>query len=172
MAMLLEDLADETAATNRRVADRLDAEMRDPAAALVDLRSATGYALVQAAQQDEFMRQGLAALAKDRLGPASIDLLRALLQSFQSCERLVDTARAAWAAAQVSGIDAERLDELDRAKVGLAKLIREVAGGIRHREEGWQPKDPERFAEGMRLAREGKAISPDEARTRIRRAAH
>ena len=52
MAMLLEDLADETAATNRRVADRLDAETTD----LAERLAAKSTAIMRLGR-DSFYRQ-------------------------------------------------------------------------------------------------------------------
>src|SRR4051812_42130643 len=126
MPMLLEDLAEETSASNRRVAERLDAEARQldagrPPRATVpeDVREAciaasrlaTNIAVARVPQHEEFMRLAVAALRKEPFGETAEGLLHSLLTAFQTCRQLVHSARSLWAIAeQKLGITPERLD--------------------------------------------------------------
>jgi len=150
MSMLLEDLAEETSASNRRAADRLDAEARS---------------------LDE-MRRVVAALEELRQRPTGDDaerLLFTLLSMFESDLRLVRSARALWAIAGELGADPEPQDELDRAEKRFQQLAAEVRRALEHRADDWQPADPGRLEQGLQLTREGKTVPADEARTWFRR---
>ena len=68
----------------------------------------------------------------------------------------------------------DQLLESARLAVGMAgqadawfkQRITDTNKAIEHRLQPWQPSDPERFALGLKLAREGKTISADEVRIR------
>jgi len=63
----------------------------------------------------------------------------------------------------------DRLDELEHAEKWFSERIADIKKGIESRLNPWQPADPERFARELKLAREGKTVSADEARTWFRR---
>jgi hypothetical protein len=185
MPQLLEDLAEETSASNRRVADRLDAEVRNlderrlAVAALEELgekalemaRMATDVAVSRVPQAEGFMRLALAELRQEPTGDSAERLLRALLDAFITGQQLVRVARLLWEAAEHLGITPERFDELDRAERRLEELAAQTKRALEHRSREWQPADPDRLAQGLQLAREGKIVSADEARARFRQGA-
>jgi hypothetical protein len=183
MPQLLEDLAEETSASNRRVADRLDAEVRNlderrAGAAQVELgqnavdvaRVATDFAVSRVPQAVGFMRSALATLREEPIGEDAERLLRALLELFESDQGLIQRCRTLWGTSAQMGTAPERLDELNRAGRRIEELAAEVMRALEHRTRPWQPADPERLAQGLKLAREGKTVKADEARAWFRRA--
>jgi hypothetical protein len=183
MPMLLEDLAQEASASNRRVADRLDAEVRDldalrqAVAALEEVRpkavesarQATDYAVSRAAQAEAVWRSALASL-RNRLTSADAErLLRNQLELFESGQRLVRGARALWAIPEQMGVTPERLEELDRAERRFEELAADARLALQHRASDWQPADPVRLAAGLQSAAEGKTVDVHQARARFRR---
>jgi hypothetical protein len=184
MPMLLEDLAEETTASNRRAADRLDAEARNleelrravtapedlRQRAIASARQATDYTVSRVGSAEGVWRSGLETLRQRPTGDDAERLLRTLLGVFESGRRLARLARALWEIAGQSGAAPEPLDELDRAEERFVDLAAEVRRALDHRGRDWQPADPERFAQGLRLAREGKAATADEARAWFRKA--
>jgi hypothetical protein len=182
MPMLLEDLAEETSASNRRVADRLDAEARDldelrrvdtleelRQKTVESARQATDYAVSRVPEAEGIWRSALAALRQKPTGEDAERLLRALLGVFESGQRLARSPRALWGIAEKLGAVPERLDELDRVEGRFQNLAAEVSVALEHRTHDWQPADPARLALGLQLAREGKTVTADEARKRFRR---
>ena len=181
MPLLLEDLAEETSASNRRAADRLVAEVRGlgelAGAAVGDERrrevaesanQAADYAVVQATEAEGVWGSVLSALRKGTSEDRACRILRAALGVFESGLRLVGAARALCQTPDPDGAAPERLGELDRASRRLAELAAEAAGALDHREHGWKPADPTRLGEGLRLTRAGKTVGADEARTWFR----
>ena len=80
---------------------------------------------------------------------------------------VAESARRLWAASGTSEPPAE---------IAAAVRVFEVVGVQarkleEHRTRPWTPADPERFEEGLRQAREGKAIPAAEVRDRFRRRA-
>lgn len=181
MPLLLEDLAEETSASHRRTADRLDEEMRElerlgqardshglQQRIVASARQATDYAIDFLPPVEGIWRSTLALLptleAED-----SASLLRHLQDIFEAGRRLTRSSRGLWNTGIRFGLAPERLDELDGTERRFDELAREARRTIDHRTEGWQPADPERLALGLRLAREGKTVKADEARAWFRR---
>jgi hypothetical protein len=182
MPMLLEDLAEETSASNQRAADRLDEEARvldeRRAQAAQDkvrqetvesARQATTYALSRVSQAEAAWQLGLDALRKDPAGAGAERLLHQLLKVFESSQRLVRAPRTLWHIAEQEGAAPERLEELLAAEQRLEVLAAEARLGLEHRAHDWRPADPGRLALGLQLAGEGKTIPTDEARAWFRR---
>jgi len=176
MPMLLEDLAQETSASNQRAADRLDAEARDlrhgkdlGAKALESARQAIDYAVARVPQDEGVWHSALAALGQQPRDEAE-HLLRSLLEVFASGLRLVRSSRSLWEIAAQTGAAPERLVELDRAERRFEQLVAEVNKALLHRAPNWQPSDPARLARGLELAEQGKALPADEARAWFRNA--
>jgi hypothetical protein len=183
MPMLLEDLAQEASASNRRVADRLDEEVRDldalrhAVAALEEIRpkaidsarQATDYAVSRAAQAEAVWRSALASLRNRLSGADAERLLRNQLELFESGQRLVRGARALWAIPEQMGVIPERLEELDRAERRFEELAADARLALQHRANDWQPADPARLAAGLQSAAEGKTVDADKARARFHR---
>jgi hypothetical protein len=181
--MLLEDLAEEASASNRRVADRLDDEVRDldellRAVAVVDehrqkavesARQATAYIVSRAAEAETVWRSAIAALRKQPSEADAERLLRNQLELFESGRRLVRVARSLWSVSQQMGVAPERLDDLDGAEQHFDTLSAQARLALDHRVRDWRPADPARLQEGLKLARDGKTVQADEARARFRR---
>jgi hypothetical protein len=182
MPMLLEDLAKEASASIARAADRLDRESRELEGlrqadagfeelrqkAVESARQATDYALSQLSQAEGLWRSALTALRQKPTGEDAERLLRDLLGVFESGLRLVKAPRTLWAFAEAAGAAPERLDELDRARGRFEELAAEANRALEHRTRGWQPADPDRLEQGLRLSAEGKTTKADEARARFR----
>ncbi len=183
MPMLLEDLAEETCAGNRRVADRLEAEMRDlgtlPGAPMPPVqvqqkvpdsaRQAMDYAIARVPQAEGLWRMALSMLRQQATGDEAEPLLRVLIGVFQSGQRLVGAARGLWQLANRLGIAGERLDELERAERQFAELSAEARGALEHRLRGWRPADPERLALGLQVAEQGNTVKAEDVRRWFRR---
>ena len=196
MPMLLEDLAKETSASNRRVFDRLHAEARDlhklereavelqqkviDSAALRALeelhqqvvdsaQQATEYALSRIPQAEGVWRSALALLRKKPSEDEAKRLLQNLLNVFESDLGIVEACRTLWAITEQLKIAPERLDELDRAEGRFQELAAQAKLALEHRIHGWQPADPDRLALGLQRAREGKTVKADEARAWFRK---
>ncbi len=183
MPMLLEDLAEETSASNLRTADRLDAEAREldslrPAVtsleelrqkAVESARQATDYALSQVPQAEGFWRSALTKLRNNPSGDDAERILGTLRTLSQSVLRLFRAARSLCEVAEQLGTTAEGLDELKRAEERFEELAAEAKQALEHRASAWQPTDPARLALGLQLAREGQTIKADDARKRFRR---
>ena len=111
-----------------------------------------------------------AAAVRAQFGPPDGDrlvVLRGFAAQADIDLGMADSARRLWAAAGIPDVPAEvaaavRVFE----RVGFkARKIEE------HRTRPWVPRDPERLAEGIRQAREGKAIPAEEIRDLFRRRA-
>jgi hypothetical protein len=178
MPMLLEDLAAETTGSFRRAADRLAEEARDLRASgrtpteeaalrprtISAARQATGYAVSRLPEAEAVWESALAALVSDPLGPGSIHLLQSVLSVFEGGRRLCQLPRDLWARVVELGATPDPTDDLDRAQARFDRLASDARKAIDHREKGWQPADPERFARAMQEARDGKYVSAEEAR--------
>ena len=183
MPMLLEDLAEETSTSNRRIADLLDAEVRrldelDGAEkALKSLqRSVRGMALVATdfavshlPQHEGFMRSALDILRTEPFGESAEACLRTVLKGFRSGQRLIGAVRSFWQTAEQMGVAPARFDELDETEHRLEELVAEAERALEHRTRDWRPADPQRLAAGLQLAREGDTVKADEARAWFRR---
>jgi hypothetical protein len=183
MPLLLEDLAEETSASNRRTAKRLNEEARHleqlrladdslperRKRAVESARQATDYAIARVPEAEAVWRLVLASLRTEPTGEHAERLLRGALGALESCQSLVPPTREMWGLAAQLGATPEGIDELDRAEQRFRELVAEAKLALEHRAGAWQPEDPERLALGLRLAREGKTVKSDEARARFRR---
>ena len=181
MPLLLEDLAEETSTSNRRTADRFDAETHElgnlPEALdglhglqerIVDsARHASDYAISRLPQAESLWRSALAMLPITS-AEVSIDILRHLVDAFESGQRLARSPRSMWDLVERFGVSPERLEELGEAEKRFAQLAMHARRSLEHRTQAWQPADPERLALGLRMAREGKTVTADEARAWFR----
>jgi hypothetical protein len=180
MPMLLADLAEETSATE---AERLDAQTRflarlrrtvetqpelDPENIEI-ARLATDYVLIRLQLVEDFWKLALTTLRKKLTGADAERVLRTHLHLFESGQDFVRMVRALWALVEQRGTTPERLDDLERAERRFEKLTTEAKQALEHRARDWRPADPERLAQGLQLAREGKTVKADEARARFRR---
>jgi hypothetical protein len=180
MSLLLEDLAEETSAGNRRAAQRLDAEARDLAApaqaadlgrkALESATQATDHALARLGLAEGVWQSVLEALRREPTGPDAERLLRSVLEVFASERQVVLSARALWDLAGEPGANGTRRAELGSAEQRLDEMAADATRALEHRTRPWQPADPGRLAAGLQLARDGKAVSGDEARARFSKA--
>ncbi len=137
--------------------------------AVESARQAAGYAVSQLPQAEGVWQSVLGVLRKEPTGSDAESLLRTLLEGFESGLRLVRAAHALWEVAEQMGVTPERLDELGRAEERFQEMAAEAKRALDHRARGWQPADPDRLAEGLKLAREGKIVTADEARAWFRR---
>src|SRR5437773_1586479 len=106
MPILLEDLAQETSASNAHAALRLDREALDlngstPLGAALEERrqkagessqQATVYVISRVAQAEEIWQLGLVALRKESVADDAQRLLRSFLTVFESGRRLIQAA--------------------------------------------------------------------------------
>jgi ribosomal 50S subunit-associated protein YjgA (DUF615 family) len=183
MSMLLEDLAEETTAGNRRLADRLDAEAREleelrrVMAVLEELRQqvvesarqATEYVLSRFPQAEGVWHLATSALRKESAKESQERLLSRLLGLFESGQRLLRRPRVLWEIAEQLGAPPERLEDLGAVEKWFEKVAAETKRALEHRAHDWQPSDPDRLALGLRLAREGRTVKAEAARARFRR---
>jgi len=183
MSMLLEYLAEETSASNRRTADRLDAEAREleefrRALSALDeqrhrivesARQATEHVISRLPQAESVWRSALDALRRDPTKERAERLLHLLLEVFETGLPLVCSARDMWKFAKEVGITPERFDELENAERRFKELAAEAKRALEHRTQDWRPADPDRLALGLQLAREGKTVKADEALARFHR---
>jgi hypothetical protein len=183
MSQLLEDLAEETSASNRRTAERLDAEAQElerlwsALSTLEDLRGrviesarqSTEHVISKVPQAEGVWRLAVAAL-RTRSNEECVRLLQHLLNAFESGQRLVQSPRAMWKlAAEHFTVQPEHLDELERVERRFKQLAGEARAALQHRTQGWEPADPERLTQGLQMAREGKTIKAEDAIARFRR---
>ena len=184
MPMLLEDLAEETSASDRRVAERFDAENRDLDEFLrseTDLKNrrqriarsaqfALEFGLLILPRYESLWHAALGVLRELGTSDRSIPFLRDFQRVLESGQRLIGSCRTLCGRASEIGLVLDRLEELERADSWFQGRVAETKKAIEHRIHPWQPSDPERFALGLKLAREGKTISSDEVLARFRRA--
>jgi hypothetical protein len=183
MPLLLEDLAEEAANSNRRAAERLDEEvraldeLRRTLRALDELRQtvierareATEFAITRLPTAEAAWRSGLAALRKVPTAAGATLLLERLLHLLQSGLTLVRSVHPFWEIAAQLGAEPERSHELAGAERRFEELAADVRKAIEHRATQRQVAEPDRLAKGLELAREGKTIKADEARARYGR---
>jgi hypothetical protein len=177
MPLLLEDLAGDTADNLRRTADRFDAAANELAAreggsdevrpeVAEFARHAAGYAVAELPQAEAIWNWGKDRLLKQPAGEEADRLLRTLQIVFALQARLCVIARGVWKQAESLGCAPERLDDLDKAWRRFVQLSHRAKSDREYLTKGWQPKDPERFAEAMRRLEAGemKFVTADEAR--------
>lgn len=183
MPSLLEDLAEETSASIWRAAARLDEEAREldgqrraeahleelKRDAVESARQATSYALSRLPEAEAVWQLALLALMKEIAGEEATSLLRTLRRLFEAGQRLCKALLGVWGIAEKLGATPESLDDLERGARRFAELNAQVILALEHHEHWWDPADPTRLALGLGLAREGKTIKADEARSRFRR---
>lgn len=179
MPLLLEDLARETSARNRRAAERLDAEACGLRAdnggasarqqAIESARQATDYALSGWPQDEAVWGSALAALRRQPTPAQAEQLLRSLRDVFESSLRLIQCARGLWDIAAQAGAAPERSADLVLAEQRLAERTADVTRSLEHRARSWQPADPARLAQGLELAGQGQILGPEEARARLKK---
>jgi len=183
MPLLLEDLAEETSASNQRIAERLEQEMRRleqqrrgpsvgmdlPRQALEAAEQSTDHVTSRVEEAEGIWWMTVKALRKDPLREDAEDLLLSAVKLFESVRGLFPSPKNLWTFAMDVGAEANRLDELKKLEERLEALIGEATGALQHRRAGWQPADPERLALGLQLSRAGKTLKANEARARFRR---
>jgi hypothetical protein len=172
MPTLLEDLAREMSASYRRVADRLDAEgreMDDRQEALEAAQEGTDYVLSQLPLGKGYWQWALTKIRKNPPAEQAMHILRAYLGLCESVLIAVEAVRNLWITAERLGAAPERFAELAEVDTWFKDRIADVRQGIESRLHPWHPSDPERFALGLKLAREGKTIPADELIARFRR---
>lgn len=172
MPLLLEDLAEDAAVSLTRTAERFDAaakELAHPDATGAEVarvaRRLTAYALAEVPRGD--------AVWKWEDEPAGADAerrWRALRTVFALQARLCVIARRAWERAEALGVVREQADELHQAWFQFEQRAHRMRLAIDRRKNGWQPKDPERYAEAMRRLQAGEMtfLTADEALARLR----
>ena len=177
MPMLLEHLAEETTAANRRLADRIQQESellrkRNPQASELQFlaarsaRQATDYILFGAAQIEGIWRAALMMLRDPKTGASAALLLPGLLQVFESGRTLAGSARPLWEMTAAETASAG-IDELQRAERQFEQWAEDARRAIEHRSHEWQPVDPDRLAAGLQMARAGKTLAAEDARARF-----
>jgi len=137
--------------------------------ALESARLATDYALSRMGASEVVWCEALSLLRKDPKRDEADRFLRAFLDGLKSGQQLIRSVRELWTASKNVGLSPESFEELDRAEEWLLKRADEAKLALEHRTSGWQPREPERFALGLSLAREGKTVTAAEARARFRR---
>ena len=175
MPLLLEDLAEDTAAGLGRTADRFDAaakELARPDATGAEVarfaRHITAYALSELPRAEAIRHWDA---DQTRTEPAEVERRWLALQSvFALQARLCAIARRVWEQAEALGVAPERRDELHQAWCRFLRLEHHMKRGIEHRKHGWQPQDPERYAREMRAIADGKVkpLKVEEALARLR----
>lgn len=98
-------------------------------------------------------------------------LLRAFAALAESYLVAVESARRLWAEVGELGGVVEGAAEVAAAGRVFETMRREAVRAVEHRLDPWQPSDPARYEEGLREAREGKAIPAEEVRDYFRRLA-
>jgi hypothetical protein len=176
VSMLLEDLAEEASASNRRAADRLEAEARHldalrqagPAQqerreeVLESAWQAVLHSMSRLPPAEKFWQWTLAELRRERANAET--LLGHQLIMFEMGLRVMRSSREIWALALELGATPQPLDELDQTERRFEELAAEARRALEHRRLGWKPTDPDRFARGLQEAREGSAVSSAAAR--------
>lgn len=132
-------------------------------------RQAADRAVSRVFEAQDFWNEALVALRAEPIGAKAESLLQLLLSSFESSRRLVQSAHVLSELAIKEGASPEALQQLDQAEKQIQALAAEAELALEHRTSDWQPADGERFARGLQMAREGKTINADEARSRFRK---
>jgi hypothetical protein len=173
MPLSLEDLAGDTADSLRRTADRFEAAANELARPGVTgdevarfARHLTDYAIAELPRAEALWKWETDQPPKGQPDEEVVRRLVALQAAFAQQGRLCTLARRAWEQAAALGASPERPDELDKAWRRFVQLAQRMKSAREHRAKGWQPKDPERFADAMRRLDAGELtfVSADEAR--------
>src|SRR5579859_3613405 len=179
MPAVLEYVAEETSARDRRIADRFAAEDRD-LDQVADLENRQRRSIKSAREVLEvclsflpgyegLWRSFLVWMREPWSRDESVQHLRVFQRLFEASQHMMATCRTLCNRATAMGATLDRLDELEHAEKWFSERIADIKKGIESRLNPWQPADPERFARELKLAREGKTVSADEARTWFRR---
>lgn len=182
MSLLLEDLVEETSASNLRTAERLDAEARELEhlgeirSALENLRErilesarqATEHVISRIPQAEGVWRSALVVL-RTKPNDECVRLLERLVSVFESGHRLARAPRALWKLAEQCKITPEGLETLESVEQRFDELAAEARAALTYRTQGRQPADPERLARGLELARERNTVTADAALARFQR---
>jgi hypothetical protein len=183
--MLLQELVEESSKSDHWAVEKLDAEARRfdeverTEAGLQRLREvATAYVTVAAefainrvSQVEGYWKSSLAILSNKSIDEnAAVILLQSLLKSFESSLTMIQSVlrqRPKIAAAlRTEQQWPKRFEELDHAERRLLEMASDAKKSLQHRTAWRQPSDPDRLAEGLELARQGKVVSADEVRAR------
>ncbi len=176
MPTLLEDLTQEASANSRRLADRLETEVRsldelrrDANAeeqrrkqACESARAAVDYVIAGTPEADGLWNTVLDFLHGEPEGPGAERVLRSAVEVFESRLRCVRLASDLWKVAKESGVEIEELGQLDQAEKHFVKLAVRAKKALDHRINGWEPADPARLAEALSRSR-GQTITAEEA---------
>lgn len=181
MPLLLEDLADEATQSNQRIAARFTEELRRletlqregvgesvSLAAVEAAEQATDLVQAQVAQAESNWTTTVKLLGKNPLRADAEDIIRSALRLLESARELVSLLRGLWTLATRLDTAASRLIELEPLEHRLDRSIAEAERALKHRKDGWQAADPNRLAEGLRLSRDGKIVTAEEAQARFR----
>lgn len=171
MPLLLEDLAHDTADALRRTAERFESaakELARPDATGNEVarfaRHLTDCALAELPRAEAMWKWEIDQPKEQPEAEVERRLL-SLQAVFEQQARLCVIAHGVWKQAESLGETQERGDELDKAWRRFVQLAQRAKSDLEFRTKGWQPKDPERFAEAMRQleAGEAKFITAEEA---------
>ncbi|MCI0700341.1 MAG: hypothetical protein L0241_04605 [Planctomycetia bacterium] len=184
MPLLLEDLAEETAGSLRRTVERFESaakelsarrdgqsneEHRDEIARFA--RHLTDFALAELPRAEAIWKWEGDQPLKGQSDAEVERRLVALQAVFALQAQLCVIARSVWKHAESLGCTPEQHVELDKAWRRFVQLAHRMKSDREYRAKGWQPRDPERFAEAMRRLEAGEMvfITAEEALARFRR---
>jgi hypothetical protein len=98
-----------------------------------------------------------------------VAVLRATIEAVASGRDHLASVRRLWAGVERADGRVEGAEELAEAERRFDRVHAEATRALEARLNPWQPSDPARLEQGLREAREGKAVGPDEARAWFRK---
>ena len=190
MPTLIPDFARAMAESNRQAATSLNAEirrierlrlrveqLRQVQADLETLRrrvarearAATRDVAAEAQEIGELWSAAVQALRQGLAAEEQITVLQGFTELAGSGNDFGESARRLWAVVEQLGGQAEGVEELAAVGRLFDHVHAEASRALAARETPWQPSDPARLEHGLQEVREGRAVPPDEARTRFRK---
>jgi hypothetical protein len=182
MPTLIPDLARAMTDSNRRVAELVDAEVRR-AEALREIqaeadtlrqrvareaREVTRHMIAVTNEVEGLWSSALEALREGIPTDLQLNVLRAAVTVADSSRSYLKSARSLWSTVSDLGGEVEGAEVLAAAGRAFDRVRSEATRALEARTTPWQPADPDRLEQGRQELREGKALSPDEAKARFR----
>ena len=183
MPLLLEDLAEETSGSIRRVIPRFDEAARQIVAAnspgsddqaraqhaIETARRANDYLRNQLSMAEDYWRSALASLKTKSVDGEAERLLQTLIRLFEAGRGICGSADELWRSATLLGVVETQSAEVDQIRTRFGAMLSDAVSALDHRQNPWRPADPGALQAGIESSRGGSTVTADRAKSWFKR---